>query len=101
MLTPGRMLVSFCSDPRSAATSWQTAEVDAELDVDGAAALGEEPPADAGLPAELPLELQAPTSSTRLDSKMFRQAGRLSFTRFILRELGSGRPDLPHTPRVI
>ena len=94
MLTPGRMLVSFCSDPRSAATSWHRAEVDAELDADGTA-LDEE------LPAGLPLELQAPTSSTRLDSRMFRQAGRLSFTRLILRERDSGRPDLPHTPRVI
>lgn len=81
MLAPGRMLVSFCSDARSAATSWHRAEVDAELDAAGAA-LGEE------LPPELPLELHAPTSSTRPDSKMFRQAWRLILTRFILRERG-------------
>jgi hypothetical protein len=109
-LALGRMLVSFCSDACSAATSSHTAEVDAELDPDGTVLPGEGLPgegllADAGPPAGLPLELQAPASSTRLvsklDSRMFRQGRRLSVNRLILRERGSGWPDLPHTRRVI
>lgn len=70
------MLVSFCSDPRSAATSSQRA--DAEADGDGGAALDgaaldADPAEDAGAPAELPLELQAAAgSSTRLDRRMIR-----------------------------
>jgi hypothetical protein len=76
------MLVSSCSDPRSAATSeHNAAEADvAEADADGAAALDEGLPADAGLPDALPPELQAAASSTRPDRRMFRQAGRDSVT---------------------
>ena len=97
------MLVSACSDPRSAATSeHNAAEADvAEADADGAAALGEGLPADAGLPEALPPELQAAASSTRPDRRMFRQAGRLSVTLLILRERAAGRPASPHARRVI
>ncbi len=82
VLALGRMLVSLCTDARRAATSWHTAEVDAELDAEGAAALGEElaadgePPADAELLAEPPLELQAAGSSTKADTSMIRDARR-------------------------
>jgi hypothetical protein len=78
----GLMLVSSCSDPRSAATSeHNAAEADvAEADADGAAALDEGLSADAGLPDALPPELQAAASSTRPDRRMFRQAGRGSVT---------------------
>ena len=75
-LALGLMLVSSCSDPRSAATSaHNAAEADvAEPEADGAAALDEGLPADAGLPDALPPELQAAASSTRPDRRMFRQA---------------------------
>jgi hypothetical protein len=97
------MLVSSCSDPRSAATSeHNAAETDvAEADADGAAALGEGLPADAGLLDALPPELQAAASSTRPDRRMFRHAGRLSVTLLILRERAAGRPASPHARRVI
>jgi hypothetical protein len=79
------MLVRFCSDPRSAATSSHTAGVEAEPDADGTgaladgtAALAEELPADAGLPAELPLELHAAGNSAKADSRMIRDAWRLT-----------------------
>jgi hypothetical protein len=84
VLALGRMLVSFCTDACTAATSWHTAEVDAELAADDAAALGEalaadgELPADAALPAEPPLELQAAASSTRADRRMIRETWRLA-----------------------
>jgi hypothetical protein len=70
------MLVSSCSDPRSAATSeHNAAETDVvEADADGAAALEEGLPADAGLPDALPPEPQAAASSTRPDRRMPRQA---------------------------
>jgi len=61
------MLVSSCSDPRSAATSEHNA---AESDADGAAALDDALPADDGLPDALPLELQAAASSTRTDRRL-------------------------------
>jgi hypothetical protein len=97
------MLVSSCSDPRSAATSeHNAAEADvAEADADGAAALDEGLPADAGLLDALPPELQAAASSTRPDRRTFRQAGRLSVSLLILRERAAGRPASPHTRRVI
>jgi hypothetical protein len=97
------MLVSCCSDPRSAATSeHNAAEADvAEADADGAAALDEGLPADAGLPDALPPELQAAASSTRPDRRMFRQAGRESVSLLILRERAAGRPASPHARRVI
>src|SRR4051794_19969538 len=97
------MLVSSCTDPRSAATSeHNAAEADvAEADADGTAALDEALPADAGLPEVLPPELQAAASSTRPDRRMFRQAGRLSVTLLILRERAAGRPASPHARRVI
>jgi hypothetical protein len=97
------MLVSSCSDPRSAATSeHNAAETDvAEADADGAAALDEGLPADAGLPDELPPELQAAASSTRPERTMFRQAGRLSVILLILRERAAGWPASPHARRVI
>ena len=98
------MLVSSCSDPRSAATSeHNAAETDvAEADADGAAALDEGLPADAGLPDdELPPELQAAASSTRPERRMFRHAGRLRVTLLILRERAAGWPASPHTWRVI
>jgi hypothetical protein len=63
------MLVSSCSDPRSAATSEHNA---AESDADGAAALDDALPADDGLPDALPLELQAAASSTRTDRRTAR-----------------------------
>lgn len=85
----GRMLVSFSTDPRSAATSWHRAEADAEVDGDGEAEFGAAPVADAGEPAELPLEPHAAASSTRLDRRRFRQTWRLNDTRLILRERGS------------
>ena len=97
------MLVSSCSDPRSAATSeHNAAETDvAEADADGAAALDEGLPADGGLPEVLPPELQAAASSTRPERRMFRQAGRLSVILLILRERAAGRPASPHARRVI
>jgi hypothetical protein len=97
------MLVSCCSDPRSAATSeHNAAETDvAEADADGAAALDEGLAADAGLPDALPPELQAAASSTRPDRRMFRQAGRESVSLLILRERAAGRPASPHARRVI
>jgi hypothetical protein len=96
------MLVSSCSDPRSAATSeHNAAEVDvAEPDADGAAALDEGLPADAGLPDPLPPEPQAAASSTRPERRMPRQAWRLNVTLLILREPAAGRPASPHTRRV-
>src|SRR2546429_3786560 len=97
------MLVSSCTDPRSAATSeHNAAEADvAEADADGAAALDEGLPADAGLPEVLPPELHAAASSTRPDRRMFRQAGRDNVTLLILRERAAGRPASPHAPRVV
>ena len=77
------MLVSSCSDPRSAATSEHNA---AESDADGAAVLDDGLPTDDGLPDALPLELQAAVSSTRTDGRTARQARRLSVTLLILRE---------------
>ena len=72
MLALGLMLVSSCSDPRSAATSeHDAAEADvAEPDADGAAALDEGLPPDAGLPDTLPPEPQAAASSTRPERRM-------------------------------
>jgi hypothetical protein len=89
VLALGLILVSSCSDPRSAATSeHNAAEADvAEADADGAAALDEGLPADAGLPDPLPPEPQAAASSTRPERSMPRQARRLSVTLLILREL--------------
>jgi hypothetical protein len=90
------MLVSACSDPRSAATSeHNAAETDAdEADADGAAALDEGLPADAGLSDALPPESQAAASSTRPERRMPRQARRVSVTLLILRErrLMAARP---------
>jgi len=102
VLALGLMLVSSCSDPRSAATSeHDAAEADvAEPDADGAAALGEGLPPDAGLPDTLPPEPQAAASSTRPERRMPRQACRLSVTLLILREPAAGRPASPHTRRV-
>ena len=99
MLALGLMLVSSCSDRRSAATSeHNAAEVDvAEPDADGAAALDEGLPADAGLPDPLPPEPQAAASSTRPERRMPRQAWRLSVTLLILREPAAERPASPHT----
>jgi hypothetical protein len=98
----GLMLVSSCSDPRSAATSeHDAAEADvAEADADGDAALDEGLPADAGLPDALPPEPQAAARSTRPERRMPRQACRLSVTLLILREPAAGRPASPHTRRV-
>jgi hypothetical protein len=98
VLELGLMLESSRSDPRSAATSeHNAAEADvAEADADGAAALDEGLPADAGLPEALPPELQAAASSTRLDRRMFRQACRDSITLLILRKRAAGRPASPH-----
>ena len=102
MLALGLMLVSSCSDPRSAATSeHDAAEADvAEPDADGAAALDEGLPPDAGLPDTLPPEPQAAASSTRPERRMPRQACRLSVTLLILREPAAGRPASPRTRRV-
>jgi hypothetical protein len=91
------MLVSSCSDPRSAATSEHNA---AEADADGAAALEEGLPADAGLPDALPPEPHAAASSTRPERRMPRQECRVSVTLLILCERASGRPASPHTRRV-
>jgi hypothetical protein len=93
------MLVSCCSDLRRAATSeHDAAEADAaEADADGAAALDEGLPADAGLPDALPPEPQAAASSTRPERIMPRKACRLSVTLLILREPAAGRPASPHT----
>ena len=77
------MLVSSCSDPRSAATSEHNA---AEADADGAAALDEGLPADAGLPDALPPEPHAAASSTRPERRMPRQECR-------------GQRDSAHTVR--
>ena len=101
MLALGLMLVSSCSDPRSAATSeHNAAEADvAEADAAGAAALDDGLPPDAGLPDPLPLEPQAAASSTRPERRMPRQAW-LSVTLLILREPAAGRPVSPHTRRV-
>ena len=97
------MLVSSRSDPRSAATSeHNAAEADvAEADADGAAALDEGPPADAGLPDVLPPEPQAAASSTRPDRTMARQACRASVTLLIVHERAAGRTASPHARRVI
>src|SRR5580704_7114082 len=92
------MLVSSCSDPRSAATSEHNA---AESDTDGAALLDDGLPTGDGLPDALPLELQAAVSSTRTDRRTARQARRLSVTLLILRERAARRPASPHTRRVI
>ena len=88
MLALGLMLVSSCSDPRSAATSeHNVAEAGAdEAGADGAAALDEGLPADAGLSDALPPEPQAAASSTRPERRMPRQVCRLSVTPLILRE---------------
>src|SRR5689334_21500372 len=96
------MLVSSCSDPRSAATSeHDAAEADvAEPDADGAAALGEGCRRTPGSPDTLPPEPQAAASSTRPERRMPRQACRLSVTLLILREPAAGRPASPHTRRV-
>ena len=101
MLALGLMLVSSCSDPRSAATSeHNAAEADvAEADADGAAALDDGLPPDAGLPDPLPPEPQAAASSTRPERRMPRQAW-LSVTLLILREPAARRPASPHTRRV-
>jgi hypothetical protein len=98
----GLMLVSSCTDPRSAATSeHDAAEADvAEADADGAAALDEGLPADAGLPDALPPEPQAAASSTRPERRMPRQACRLSVALLILCEPAAERPASPHTQRV-
>jgi hypothetical protein len=92
------MLVSSCSDPRSAATSEHNA---AESDADGEAVLDDGLPADDGLPDALPLELQAAASSARTDTRTARQARWLSVTVFILRERAARRPASPHTRWVI
>ena len=91
------MLVSCCSDPRSAATSEHNA---AGADADGAAALDEGLLADAGLPDALPLE-QAATSSTRPERRRSRPARRPGVTLLIFRERAAGRPASPHPRRVI
>jgi hypothetical protein len=91
------MLVSSCSDPRSAATSEHNA---AESDGDGAAVLADGLPAD-GLPDALPLELQAAASNTRTARRTARQARRISVTLLILGERAVRRPASPHTRRVI
>src|ERR1051325_9527428 len=104
VLALGLMLVSSCSDPRSASTSeHNAADTDADdADADGAAALdGGLLPADAGLSDALPPEPQAAASSTRPERRMPRQACRLSVTPLILRERAAGRPASPHTRRLI
>ena len=90
------MAASSCSDPRSAATSEHNV---AEADADGAAALDDGLPPDAGLPDPLPPEPQAAASSTRPERRTPRQAW-LSVTLLILREPAARRPASPHTRRV-